>query len=84
MKCRSTGVLYEDPYFPADDTSLFTTEKLPFTPKWLRPHVSGSLLLASCVVNFLVELKKILCVMVQYNVPFLFFNITLWFIRWFT
>jgi len=39
MKCRSKGVLYEDPYFPADESSLFVSEKLPFTPKWLRPGV---------------------------------------------
>ena len=40
MKCLSGGVLYEDPYFPADDSSLFQTEMLPFTPKWMRPKVS--------------------------------------------
>ena len=31
--------LFEDPYFPADDSSLFYSQKLPFKPEWKRPGV---------------------------------------------
>ena len=38
--CIQKGKLFEDPYFPADERSLFFSQKLPFTPEWKRPHVS--------------------------------------------
>ena len=34
------GGLFEDPYFPADESSLFYSQKLPFKPEWKRPGVS--------------------------------------------
>ncbi|KPP59522.1 hypothetical protein Z043_122548, partial [Scleropages formosus] len=33
-------VLFEDPLFPADDSSLFYTQKLPITFEWRRPPVA--------------------------------------------
>ncbi len=39
-QCLNNNILFEDPYFPADDTSLFSDKKLSFSPKWLRPKVS--------------------------------------------
>lgn len=38
-QCLANGTLFEDPYFPPNNSSLFHTQKLPFTPKWLRPKV---------------------------------------------
>lgn len=38
-QCLAQNTLFEDPYFPADDSSLFYTQRLPFTPKWIRPKV---------------------------------------------
>lgn len=52
-QCIQSKRLFEDPYFPADDRSLFFSTKLPFTPEWKRPHVSrvaGSLY-AKCNCN---------------------------------
>ena len=46
--CIQNGKLFEDPYFPADDRSLFFSQKLPFTPEWKRPHVSDQ----SCMDQF--------------------------------
>ncbi len=40
-ECLQKGVFFEDPYFPADDRSLFFSQKLPFKPEWKRPHVSN-------------------------------------------
>lgn len=40
--CLRDGTKFEDPYFPADDRSLFYSQKLPFTPVWKRPGVSTS------------------------------------------
>ena len=39
-----TGKLFEDPYFPADESSLFFSQKLPFKPVWKRPKVWQRLL----------------------------------------
>lgn len=38
-QCLANNTLFEDPYFPADSSSLFYTQTLPFTPKWIRPKV---------------------------------------------
>ena len=38
-QCLADGGLFEDPYFPANNESLFFSEKLPFTPVWKRPKV---------------------------------------------
>lgn len=41
-KCRQTGSLYEDPDFPADNSSLFPKQMPQGMPKitWKRPPVS--------------------------------------------
>ena len=39
-QCLAKHTLFEDPYFPADDTSLFYSQKLSFKPEWKRPGVS--------------------------------------------
>lgn len=31
--------LFEDPYFPADDSSLFRNSPVPKGICWMRPHV---------------------------------------------
>jgi Ca2+-binding EF-hand superfamily protein len=36
-ECLRDGKLFEDPYFPASNESLFYSETLPFTPEWKRP-----------------------------------------------
>lgn len=36
---HSCDDLFEDPYFPADDSSLFTRSPLPAGICWMRPHV---------------------------------------------
>eukprot|EP00062_Callorhinchus_milii_P024207 gi/632983877/ref/XP_007908864.1/ PREDICTED: calpain-3 isoform X8 [Callorhinchus milii] len=36
-ECVRSSSLYQDPEFPADDSSLFATQPLPFTLKWMRP-----------------------------------------------
>ncbi|XP_072842329.1 calpain-3 [Pogona vitticeps] len=36
-KCLEKKVLYEDPDFPANDTSLFYSQKLPVKFEWKRP-----------------------------------------------
>ncbi|XP_064392675.1 calpain-9-like [Halichondria panicea] len=33
----ANDTLFEDPYFPADESSLFFSQKLPFKPEWKRP-----------------------------------------------
>ncbi|XP_077993583.1 calpain-1 catalytic subunit-like [Glandiceps talaboti] len=35
-ECLEKGILWEDPTFPADDTSLFYKEKLPYDITWTR------------------------------------------------
>lgn len=39
-QCLAQNKLFEDPYFPADDRSLFYSTELPFKPEWKRPKVS--------------------------------------------
>ncbi|XP_066487050.1 calpain-3 [Tiliqua scincoides] len=36
-KCLQKKILYEDPDFPANDASLFFSQKLPFKFQWKRP-----------------------------------------------
>ncbi|XP_069773344.1 calpain-3 [Narcine bancroftii] len=36
-ECLRKGVLFEDPEFPADDSSLFYSQFLPFKLEWKRP-----------------------------------------------
>ena len=38
-QCLQSNTLFEDPYFPANDGSLFFSQKLLFTPVWKRPKV---------------------------------------------
>ncbi|XP_067876292.1 calpain-9 [Heterodontus francisci] len=40
--CLQQGVLYEDPEFPADELSLFYSEKPPVTFEWKRPKEISS------------------------------------------
>lgn len=40
-QCIRDNTLFEDPYFPADESSLFFSQKLPFKPEWKRPKVCG-------------------------------------------
>ena len=53
-QCIAKGSMFEDPYFPADDSSLFYSQKLPFKPEWKRPGVSlpSSTLLTVTVCRF--------------------------------
>ncbi|XP_041468638.1 calpain-9-like isoform X7 [Lytechinus variegatus] len=37
-QCRSSGTLFEDPYFPAVDESIFYTQKPPRPFVWKRPR----------------------------------------------
>jgi hypothetical protein len=46
-KCLEKKVLYLDPEFPPDETSLFYSQKFPIQFIWKRPPVS-SLLVAAC------------------------------------
>lgn len=39
-QCQSRRQLYEDPDFPATQTSVFYHQSPPFTFAWLRPQVS--------------------------------------------
>ncbi|XP_072912674.1 calpain-9 [Hemitrygon akajei] len=41
-QCLNEGVLYEDQEFPADDSSLFYSEKPPVTFEWKRPKEISS------------------------------------------
>lgn len=41
-KYASKKVLFEDPLFPAQDSSLFFNEKFPLKLEWKRPSVSES------------------------------------------
>ena len=69
----SSGGLFEDPYFPADDSSLFYSQKLPFTPEWKRPGVKFGIVIKlndswNCIVTWPMSVfkeynqgKKIIC-----------------------
>jgi len=46
-QCIAKGTLFEDPYFPANDSSLFYTQKLPFKPQWKRPGVSNHVVIVT-------------------------------------
>ena len=37
--CIATNTLFEVPYFAADDSSLFYSHGLPYSPEWKRPLV---------------------------------------------
>lgn len=41
-------VLFKDPLFPADDSSLYYSQKFPLTLEWKRPSVSGTRFLSKC------------------------------------
>lgn len=41
QECLQKGTLFEDPDFPAVDTSLFYSEKVPVNFEWKRPKVSN-------------------------------------------
>jgi len=38
-ECLSKGILYEDPEFPASDSSLFYSQIPTMKIEWKRPHV---------------------------------------------
>lgn len=40
-ECLRKGVLFEDPDFPAADSSLFYSQSVPVTFQWKRPKVSS-------------------------------------------
>lgn len=44
-KCLEKKVLYLDPEFPPDETSLFYSQKFPIQFVWKRPPVSSLLVL---------------------------------------
>lgn len=39
-KCQQEGILFEDPEFPAEDSTIFFTRAPPRSFEWLRPRVS--------------------------------------------
>lgn len=39
-KCLEKKILYEDPDFPANESSLFYSQKFPIKFEWKRPSVS--------------------------------------------
>ena len=43
-QCLEEGVLFEDPEFPADDSSLYFSQSAPRNFEWLRPNVSNILM----------------------------------------
>ena len=36
-ECLKNGTLFEDPEFPAADSSLYYSQQPPFTAEWKRP-----------------------------------------------
>lgn len=46
-KCLEKNILYEDPDFPPNESSLFYSQKSPVKFEWKRPRVSN--LLAGCL-----------------------------------
>jgi len=41
-KCLEENILYEDPDFPPNETSLFYSQKVPIKFEWKRPRVSNT------------------------------------------
>lgn len=39
QECLQNGVLFEDPDFPATDSSLFYSQSVPVQIEWKRPKV---------------------------------------------
>lgn len=39
-KCLSEGILFEDPEFEAEDSTIFFSKRPPRPFEWKRPHVS--------------------------------------------
>ncbi|RXM98090.1 Calpain-3 [Acipenser ruthenus] len=50
-KYLKKNVLFEDPVFKADDTSLFYSQKLPIKFEWKRPSVSTSVVPETLLSN---------------------------------
>lgn len=48
QECLRNKTLFEDPYFPATDKSLFYSQSPPKPVQWMRPGVSSSLGASSC------------------------------------
>lgn len=47
-KCLEKNILYEDPDFPPNETSLFYSQKVPIKFEWKRPRVSNAF--AECLL----------------------------------
>lgn len=47
-KCLEKNILYEDPDFPPNESSLFYSQKSPVKFEWKRPRVSN--MFAECLV----------------------------------
>jgi calpain len=47
-ECKAADRLFEDPVFPARDSSLFFSKKPQLPITWQRPHVSK----ATCIDHF--------------------------------
>lgn len=41
-KCLEKNILYEDPDFPPNESSLFYSQKIPIKFEWKRPRVSNT------------------------------------------
>lgn len=41
QECLQSGVLFEDPDFPATDSSLYFSQSVPVQIEWKRPKVCG-------------------------------------------
>ena len=52
--CVKTGELWEDPEFPAVQSSVFYHQTPPFSFQWKRPHVSKFRLMYSMDVSNLI------------------------------
>jgi hypothetical protein len=44
--CLRRSILYEDPDFPAKDSSIYYSRTLPYRIEWKRPYVSLSTICA--------------------------------------
>lgn len=49
-KCLEKNILYEDPDFPPNESSLFYSQKIPIKFEWKRPRVSN--VFAECLLLF--------------------------------